>query len=272
MAKLSTAARNIFDDLLTLEVNVVLKPGMTARKLPEPVQALLDVMGDYDTWLGVFAGRLNPAWARYQRAATRAGAGPPDLPERTLKRVWDEGGLKAALSYQPVCEGDATEVTIDAFDELRERAKTAEVMYRLLLNEGRFPGGDDGSGILLKRIYRNCDQIKGVLARQAEGDGKPAAQDLTRKTTSARVLQLSADDVLIVRKVWEVGTETIAMQTVAQIDGDVVTRIQEARATLADRQVHELHREAVGNAMKHWQFLVETLVTVTTKAAGFLFR
>ena len=71
---------------------------------------------------------------------------------------------------------------------------------------------------------------------------------------------------------WEVGTETIAMQTVAQIDGDVVTRIQEARATLADRPIHDLHREAVGNAMKHWQFLVETLVTVTTKAAGFLFR
>ena len=67
MAKLSTAARNIFDDLLTLEVNVVLKPGMTARKLPEPVQALLDVMGDYDNWLAVFAGRINPAWTRYRR-------------------------------------------------------------------------------------------------------------------------------------------------------------------------------------------------------------
>ena len=58
MATLSTAARNIFDDLLTLEVNVVLKPGMTARKLPEPVQALLDVMGDYDNWL---ASVLRPA-------------------------------------------------------------------------------------------------------------------------------------------------------------------------------------------------------------------
>ena len=70
MAKLTTAAKNIFDDLLTLEVNVVLKPGMTARKLPEPVQALLDVMGDYDNWLSVFAARLNPAWT--STARTRA--------------------------------------------------------------------------------------------------------------------------------------------------------------------------------------------------------
>jgi hypothetical protein len=100
----------------------------------------------------------------------------------------------------------------------------------------------------------------------------PTSKDLTRQATKARVMQLSADDVLIVRKVWEVGTESIAMQTVAQIDGDVVTRIQAARATLADQPIHDLHREAVGNAMKHWQFLVETLVTITTKAAGFLFR
>ncbi len=270
MANLTTAAKNIFDDLLTLEVNVVLKPGMTARKLPEPVQALLDVLGDYDNWLSVFAARLNPAWTQYRADASRTR--PPELPARTLSRVWGEGGLIAAVPYSPVCEGDATEVTEEAFDKLREQARTAELMHRLLLNEGRFPGGDDGSGIILKRIYRNCDQIKGVLSRQASADAMPAAQDLTRNATGARVLQLSADDVLIVRKVWEVGTETIAMQTVAQIDGDVVTRIQEARATLADRPIHDLHREAVGNAMKHWQFLVETLVTVTTKAAGFLFR
>jgi hypothetical protein len=272
MANLTSAAKNIFDDLLTLEVNVVLKPGMTARKLPEPVQALLDVMGDYDNWMAVFAARLNPVWMEYRADASRGRTGPPQLPARTLQRVWSDGGLIAAVPYEPICEGDGTEVTEEAFDKLRERARTAEVMLRLLLNEGRFPGGDDGSGMILKRIYRNCDQIKGVLSRQASADAMPTSKDLTRQATKARVMQLSADDVLIVRKVWEVGTESIAMQTVAQIDGDVVTRIQAARATLADQPIHDLHREAVGNAMKHWQFLVETLVTVTTKAAGFLFR
>ena len=159
-------------------------------------------------------------------------------------------------------------VTPDAFDTLRERAKTAEVMYRLLLTAKRITGGDDGSAVLLKRIYRNCDQVKGVLSRADTA----AAGALTRKSTGTRDLVLSADDQLIVRKVWEVGTETIVMQTVAQLDGDVVTRVQQARAGVADESIQTIHREAVANALKHWQFLVETLVTLTTKAGSFLAR
>ena len=90
MANLTTAAKNIFDDLLTLEVNVVLKPGMTARKLPEPVQALLDVMGDYDNWLAVFAARLNPVWMQYRAGASRTE--PPELPARHAAAGVGRGG------------------------------------------------------------------------------------------------------------------------------------------------------------------------------------
>ena len=95
---------------------------------------------------------------------------------------------------------------------------------------------------------------------------------MNRRSTATRDLVLSADDQLILRKVWEVGTETIVMQTVAQLDGDVVTRVQQARAGVADEPIQTIHREAVANALKHWQFLVETLVTLTTKAGSFLAR
>ena len=173
----------------------------------------------------------------------------------------------AALPSDAVYHGDKTTVTADAFNTLRERAKTAEVMYRLLLNAKRITGGDDGSAVLLKRIYRNCDQIKGVLTRADLSD--TAAAPLNRRSTATRDLVLSADDQLILRKVWEVGTETIVMQTVAQLDGDVVTRVQQARAGVADEPIQTIHREAVANALKHWQFLVETLVTLTTKAGSF---
>ena len=95
---------------------------------------------------------------------------------------------------------------------------------------------------------------------------------VTRDTKDPRALPLTADEILVVRKVWEVGTEAVVMQTVAQLDGDVITRVQRARLGPADKPVHDLHREAVGNALKHWQFLVDTLVQITTKAAGFLAR
>jgi hypothetical protein len=268
MANLTAAAKNIFDDLLTLEVNVIVKPGMTARKIPTPAQALLDVLSDYDIWLCEFAGRINPAWARYR--VDPATPLPPPLPDAARGRVWTGTALIESLPSDAVYDGDTTTVTAAAFDTLRERARTAEVMYRLLLGAKRIAGGDDGSAVLLKRIYRNCDQIKGVLSRAELPD--PGAAPLNRRSTATRDLVLSADDQLIVRKVWEVGTETIVMQTVAQLDGDVVTRVQQARAGVADEPIQTIHREAVANALKHWQFLVETLVTLTTKAAGFLAR
>src|SRR4051794_2265007 len=267
MAMLTAAAKNIFDDLLTLEVNVIVKPGMTARKIPTPAQALLDILSDYDVWLCEFAGRINPLWARYR--ADRSGSGPPDLPDATLARISKDGALIVGIDTTPVYDTEAA-VTPAAFDTLRERAKTAEVIYRLLLNSKRISGGDDGSAVLLKRIYRNCDQIKGVLSRAELPD--TAAAPLNRHSTATRDLVLSPDDQLIVRKVWEVGTETIVMQTVAQLDGDVVPRVQQARAGVADEPIQTMHRDAVANALKHWQFLVETLVTVTTKAGSFLAR
>ena len=35
MAQPADAARRLFDDLLNIEVSIILKPGMTARKMPE---------------------------------------------------------------------------------------------------------------------------------------------------------------------------------------------------------------------------------------------
>ena len=170
MANLTAAAKNIFDDLLTLEINVIVKPGMTARKIPAPAQALLDVLSDYDIWLCEFAGRINPLWTRYRTDPSTPA--PPALPDAALARVWTGTALIAALPSDPVYDSDKTTVTADAFNTLRERAKTAEVMYRLLLNAKRITGGDDGSAVLLKRIYRNCDQIKGVLRRADLPDGR----------------------------------------------------------------------------------------------------
>ena len=56
------AAQRIFDDLLNLEVSVILKPGMTARKMPAPAHALLDIIGDYDSFLCGAANAVNPHW------------------------------------------------------------------------------------------------------------------------------------------------------------------------------------------------------------------
>src|ERR1700741_3007688 len=78
------AAERIFDDLLDLEINVIVKPGMTARKMPETAHALLDLVGDYNVFLCRSAGRINTVLTRNEvvRIPVRL-KGPYRLPAHT---------------------------------------------------------------------------------------------------------------------------------------------------------------------------------------------
>jgi hypothetical protein len=266
------AAQDLFDDLLTLEVNLILKPGMTARKMPDAPHALLDIFSGYDIWLCGFAPTLNAAWARFvgTDAAREFAAEHPD------HRLVTGEGVVPALPTTPFFDEDKR-ISAEEFHDLRERARSADEMYRLVVQHGLL--SDDGSSSILKRIYRNCDQIKGILEGRGIDRGRGDAElqtvreeGLSRKTASSVELPLTADENLVIRKAWEVGTETVVMQTVAQLDGDVVTRVQQARMAAADRPLHDLHRSGIATALEHWQFLIQTFVQITTKAADFLTR
>jgi hypothetical protein len=73
--------------------------------------------------------------------------------------------------------------------------------------------------------------------------------------------KLTAAELAVIRKIWELGTEEIAFQTVIQLDGDVVTRLQPKYANPSQRLVHAIHGEAVGVSVAFWKSLVELLET-----------
>ena len=61
------AARDLFQDLLNLEINTIVKPGMTARKMPPLGHAMLDVFSDYDFYVCGRVGHLNSVWEKFLR-------------------------------------------------------------------------------------------------------------------------------------------------------------------------------------------------------------
>ena len=73
----------------------------------------------------------------------------------------------------------------------------------------------------------------------------------------------------MVRKIWEVGTELVLVQTAVQIDGDVVTRISETLLSEEMKEVHALvlkaHHENVATGLRHWRALVEVALELVTK-------
>ena len=256
-------AQRIFDDLLSIEVSVIVKPGMTARKMPQPVHALLDVIGDYDTFLCVCGTLLNGVWdAAAHPVQVRPSVEPSDSRKPHPRTGWD-GRLTSRLATESV--EDLVEIGI--FDQLRERAVEAEAVYRHAVGSGLIEV--DEKGVILKRIFRNCDQIKGMLARPAVAAA--VGVGIGRDASPASTLALASDDLITLRKIWEVGTETVVMQSVAQLDGDIITRVQKGRESAANRAVHELHRQSLESALSHWRFLGETVALFLTSALRSFF-
>eukprot|EP01008_Symbiontida_sp_HLA12_P000282 NODE_1281_length_628_cov_1.760396_g1271_i0.p2 GENE.NODE_1281_length_628_cov_1.760396_g1271_i0~~NODE_1281_length_628_cov_1.760396_g1271_i0.p2 ORF type:complete len:109 (+),score=42.54 NODE_1281_length_628_cov_1.760396_g1271_i0:2-328(+) len=72
-------------------------------------------------------------------------------------------------------------------------------------------------------------------------------------------LPLATEELVLIRKIWDMGLEHIAMQTVIQLDGDVITRIQARYADKDSKVIHRIHNQSVSVSLKFWGQLVRIL-------------
>lgn len=82
----------------------------------------------------------------------------------------------------------------------------------------------------------------------------------------AAAVQVSASHITQIRKIWDTGTETVVMQTLVQMDGDIITRVHPRYADAAAARLHQLHNEATRTAIETWKdmaLLVASLVGST---------
>jgi len=283
--------------LLTLEVNTVLKDGMSAQKMPTPTNALIDTMLAYHRMcsraampFGVPGSRMAD-WAELlsqtfpygRQPYPRFAAGPrsgedcaePELlrDEPTGLRKGDIGRMREValwLSHmrtrtlalatgrpvEPVAELAAPVRDEDPALFLRRHRvdpRSLSPGQRQSVREAAAMLSDIDAGIL-NRIRHNCDQLRGIRTRRGEGEALNDTE-LTRSSP----LELTTDALVLLRKVWDVGTEAVLMQTVIHIDGDVVNRI----ATELDERhrpaVQAAHDAAVATSFRQWTYLVDTL-------------
>jgi hypothetical protein len=176
----------------------------------------------------------------------------------------------------------------EAFDYYRE---AADAMLKALLfmpsSERERIKDLQAKEFMLTRIKDSSDQIKGVL-RRAGDDNHFSRKELEqgveaespKKRTNAMEgspghvplkkgdrpppLLLAPDDLMLVRKAWEIGTETVYSQTVIQLDGDVITRVAPSKAD--EKALLELHRVNVDVSVSFWK----TLVGIVSDSLGAL--
>jgi hypothetical protein len=227
--------RTIAENLLTLEVNTIVTRGITAPKMPAPEHAIIEIVNTYRDFLNCVIDRVG---VRNERLAPSA-----DLDFLTT----DERSASPAV-----------------FEQIRALvrnllARQGELSFTLTSKEGH----------LLSRIWDNADQLKGLFERL------PEKNVLLRRDGHFVPTPIHPEpkDIVLIRKMWELGTDVILTQTVIQIDGDVVTRLRDDllldAATLDS--VLKIHDRAVGTSLNFWHGMVSVLGTFLRGVADLAF-
>ena len=230
-SNLSESVEQLATDLFNLEVSTVLKPGITARKMPDPATALGDIAAKCVRYLREHA-KLTGVKLR--------GGGAPG--QEWLK--WE-----------------ARKVNSDTFKQIRD----------LAVDLLRHRTTDDGVNVILARIIGNCERILELFTdlkkRDVDVDGKGHDGNSLAQQNK---FKLGPREIVVVRKIWELGVEEVVLKTVVQLDGDVVTRIKSGFET--DSNLHAIHFESLSKSFTHWQFLVRTLSDFVSKFGSWIFR
>lgn len=193
MADFADRFGDIVRGLLSLEINTIVKEGMTATPMGTPLEGLGEIALSYGEWLQTHGG-------------------------------------KAPLFVEPVTAGQ--------FEALATAAAA------LKAQRDRLPAG---VGTIAARIENNSRTLNKIFAKITGSDPHP-------------------DELVQLRKIWEIGTEEVVMQTVLWIDGDATHRIHPAYADKAHEQLLHMHSASVGVSLSYWKSLGEMVLTLFQSA------
>ena len=142
-----------------------------------------------------------------------------------------------------------------AFQTIYDKANQA--IQRRKPVSGTLSPERDAELFMLYRIRDSSSQIKAMMEAWEAEKKADAKNELTRAHIAhAKPLDISPEHRVMIRKYWEIGVEEIAMQTVVQLDGDVVTRVQPKHALGQQNSLHAIHHEGVRVSIAYWKELI----------------
>jgi hypothetical protein len=253
--------KQMAQDLLNIEVNTIVKMEMSGMKLPSSRRyALYELSRDYhlklvelqvrDPVLWQFAG-LNS----FDEMRVRAKEGIRKFEGMVGNAAPDERvGLMAKIRMLERIEGQSSQIA-DIFRALERKERGDKV----------------ASGDSPRNRSESLRTASAGGMEKAPEDMSSIGwnNDIERKSMNGIPdLDLAPEQVGMIRKAWEIGTESIQLQTVIQIDGDVTTRISESFLKNANQTLLKIHNDSVAVSTGFWQSLVKTLGEIAGKAVS----
>ncbi|MEM7191041.1 MAG: hypothetical protein AAF439_15625 [Pseudomonadota bacterium] len=275
--------KDLGQDLINIEVNTILTDGMTGRKMPPYPEALLEIAEAYDRYLRDRAklpvnNYLHGARVRHERAksgAVEKADAPTDFepPEGAeLEEVSNNEVTFRGLRWTALVALNQHEEAVLRLSQLEEAAGDVEADEQ---TEAALL--DPEIQTVLRRIERNSGQLELLVQRIAQDPAKDligvASKVLydTLGKPETKLPEIPAVDLTRIRKMWELGTDRIVLQSVLQMDGDVIFRADKNLDLNARAPLVEAHRKFVDLGVTHWRTMFELLANLVTSLAGRLF-
>ena len=229
--RLSERFEELAGDLFALQINTIIKPSMTASPWPGVGHGLLDIASEYEGTLLAIEGLL---------------------------RARDPGNRKLAELEQSRAASQVVDnvASFRRFDELRERAKALCPEVQRAVGSKDEDGAVQRAVWMITRIRENCDQLKGMFVVEP---GTELLPEITRANANANANLVRLDHRGVLRKIWEIGTEEVVMQTVIHLDGDVVMRLQPEFASESGRELLQIHNATVQVAVSFWKVVIDMI-------------
>ena len=293
MANWQDRIRDIGHDLINIEINTIEARAMTGRKMPVYPHALIDIAQKYadflvgppvclklDEFTDTFLENVHPQLNSNDKSEclTKMAKKVDDNNNQNS----DEYNLSSEEKLKPLFEKSTPHYTFHltngwpTFELLRCAARSILTDTDEAGNappDAQRPEISEETRAILIRIARNCDQLKSVTRDLGSppnkyiGVNRQALLGLSKPPdrTSAAPNQLA-----LIRKAWDIGTDRIVLQTVVQLDGDVIFRaspgISETHAELLDA-----HRSVTQVGLGHWHKLFNLVLRLLGNAFEILF-
>ena len=266
------ALRDLARDLINIETNTVLSSGITGRKMPNYPHALQDIIGKFANFMADEVGIDVDKFCQQFDEDVRQRASRPDDPDSaSLENDQAARAIEPDFSVGSYCTPLPNGPW--SFYLLRWLAANA-----LSQTQRRLP---EQQASVLTRIRVNSDHLK-IVTRELKklGGGNPyigvtrdAILALEAKTggTVPAIPPAPLEALTMIRKIWDIGVDSIVFQTVQQLDGDVIFRVRSG-LDLSKRQVLlEAHQQACNVAMSYWRSMFELIAALVSGLANRIF-
>ena len=221
----------LLDDLMHIEINTIIKKGMTSAPQPNSMEEKLRVL------LSDYAEKLASIIQRN------------DLPLDFRVKEQDFSIRCADIkSYAQLYAG------LDALDNYMalKRIRIVEKDY-----------------VIIIRMKSFCNYLRSRSSDVKFAQSKNLAPDVNLYSVNMDKfadfkLEFNDRDKVMITRVFDLGTERIVMQTRIGIDGDIITRIEEDFAGNPRQVVLDAHDKHTNLALKYWQEIINVVKDIVS--------